>query len=82
MQLGSEMSETIKALGDGVDILAVHQDQSTFARHVYDYVSMHARQAAASDTESWFFVFHPGTDWYPTFYRLNDERPIERQRKK
>jgi hypothetical protein len=77
MKLGTEMSENVKALGDSVDILAVHQDQSAFARHVYDYVSMSARQAAIIDGDSYLFVFHPGTDWYPTFYRLNEEKPID-----
>jgi hypothetical protein len=76
IKLGKEMSENIKALGDSVDILAVHQDQSAFARHVYDYVSMRAQQAAITDGDSYLFVFHPGTDWYPTFYRLNEEKPI------
>lgn len=76
MKLGTEMSENVKALGDSVDILAVHQDQSAFARHVYDYVSMRARQATFTHDNSYLFVFHPGTDWYPTFYRLNEERPI------
>lgn len=78
MKLGTEMSENVKALGDSVDILAVHQDQSAFARHVYDYVSMRARQATVTDDEFYLFVFHPGTDWYPTFYRLNEEKPIGR----
>ncbi|KAK5135357.1 hypothetical protein LTR08_005299 [Meristemomyces frigidus] len=76
MKLGTEISENVKALGDSVDILAVHQDQSAFAGHVYDYVSMRAKQAENVNEECYFFVFHPGTDWYPTFYRLNEERPI------
>jgi hypothetical protein len=70
LKLGGEISEDVKSLSDSVGIVANHMDQAQFAQHVYDFAEMHIALAEGSGRRTFFFIFHPGTDWHPAFMQL------------
>jgi hypothetical protein len=45
-----------------------------FAQHVYDFIEM--RTAECEGYTHRFFVFHPGTIWYPAFRKLRLQTPL------
>jgi len=70
------IKEALEAISANVGVLVAHQNQDTFGKHVYDYVNMRRNQLAASPDGHLFFVYHQGTEWHPSFEKLNHAAPI------
>ncbi|KAK4234265.1 hypothetical protein C8A03DRAFT_47360 [Achaetomium macrosporum] len=52
--------------------------QKDFPCYVYQMVRERLGQTANDPAqEHWFFVFHPDDDWYPGFYHLLEEKPLD-----
>ncbi|KAM5344014.1 hypothetical protein ACJ41O_012551 [Fusarium nematophilum] len=51
--------------------------QRDFPQYVYDMVRERLSQTSVDpDHEHWFFLYHPDTDWYPKFFHLVEEKPL------
>ncbi|KAF4468708.1 hypothetical protein FALBO_4398 [Fusarium albosuccineum] len=51
--------------------------QRDFPQYVYDMIRERLSQTSADpDRDHWFFLYHPDTDWYPKFFHLVEEKPL------
>ncbi|KAF2398333.1 hypothetical protein EJ06DRAFT_532085 [Trichodelitschia bisporula] len=47
-----------------------------FAKQVYKYVAMKAAETAGAQPRHFYFLYHPDTDWHPTFFELVENKPL------
>ncbi|KAH8586637.1 hypothetical protein B0O99DRAFT_643991 [Bisporella sp. PMI_857] len=67
---GSAAAKELGRIADSLDAQTSLKAQSEFARHVYEYIELRCRQVQEDRVEHYFFVYHPDTDWYPSFSRI------------
>lgn len=86
------IAASLKSIDANIGELVNHRNQHDFADHVYDLISMRSEEEAAhelgfhgDDTamaipaphlQSYFFIYHKGTEWWPRFHRLVRDHPI------
>jgi hypothetical protein len=75
LKLGVSIDKSLRTAADNLEAMNARQCQREFHKHVYQYVNMMSHGASP---DTYFFVFHPGTDWYPAFHKMNTERPLAR----
>ncbi|KAF1848781.1 uncharacterized protein K460DRAFT_353723 [Cucurbitaria berberidis CBS 394.84] len=75
LKLGVSIDKSLRTAADNLEAMNARQCQREFHKHVYQYVNMMSHGASP---DTYFFVFHPGTDWYPAFHEMNTERPLAR----
>lgn len=72
MKLGIEISKSLQTSADCMERQVNLKTQEKFGIHVHDYISL----CSKSDHNSWVFVYHPGTDWHPTFFKKLTVEPL------
>ncbi|KAH0429196.1 hypothetical protein CcaCcLH18_08548 [Colletotrichum camelliae] len=77
-KLGGQIQKNVEQISNGVDSLNNHQNQNShsFPRHVHDFIASCTDESFETGEDEYFFVYHPGTDWYPAFNRLLKEYPL------
>lgn len=52
--------------------------QRDFPQYVHDMIRERLIQTSVDpDRDHWFFLYHPDTDWYPKFFHLVEEKPLD-----
>ncbi|KAJ9620217.1 hypothetical protein H2203_007982 [Taxawa tesnikishii (nom. ined.)] len=68
-------ADSMKSSATTLKKISNQAQQGNFSKLVYNFVAMES-ESAYDDVG--VFVFHPGTDWYPGFWELLRDRPLER----
>ncbi|KAF5501651.1 hypothetical protein CGCS363_v007389 [Colletotrichum siamense] len=78
IKLGGQIQKNVEQISNGVDSLNNHQNQKShsFPQHVHDFIASCYDENSEAGEDEYFFVYHPGTDWYPAFNRLLKEYPL------
>ncbi|KAI8298373.1 hypothetical protein K4K59_002883 [Colletotrichum sp. SAR11_240] len=78
VKLGGQIQKNVEQISNGVDALNNHQNQKSrsFPQHVHDFIASCYDENSEAGEDEYFFVYHPGTDWYPAFNRLLKEYPL------
>ncbi|KAF5522226.1 hypothetical protein CGCA056_v006142 [Colletotrichum aenigma] len=61
VKLGGQIQKNVEQISNG---------------HVHDFIASCYDENSEAGEDEYFFVYHPGTDWYPAFNRLLKEYPI------
>ncbi|RSM02016.1 hypothetical protein BHE90_000329 [Fusarium euwallaceae] len=65
-------------MGKSLEAQTALTAQRDFPQYVYDMIRERLSQTAVDpDREHWFFLYHPDTDWYPKFFHLVEEKPLD-----
>ncbi|KAG9187036.1 hypothetical protein G6011_10144 [Alternaria panax] len=75
MKLGVSIDASLRTAADSLEAINARGSQDKFGKHVYRYVEMMTQHSSPDD---YYFVFHPGTDWYPRFNEMNKQYPLPR----
>lgn len=91
-ELGDQVKDiaaSLKSIDANIGELVNHRNQHDFADHVHDFASMRSEQEAAKlgldghdkamttqTPQSYFFIYHKGTEWWPRFYKLVRDHSI------
>ncbi|ORY07013.1 hypothetical protein BCR34DRAFT_570928 [Clohesyomyces aquaticus] len=77
---GAKAAEMLGRVGDVLDAQTGLMAAEKFAQQVWDFVSQRVHETAKVPGERhFFFIYHPDTNWYPAFYKLQrKEGQIER----
>uniref|UniRef100_L2G3W8 Uncharacterized protein n=1 Tax=Colletotrichum fructicola (strain Nara gc5) TaxID=1213859 RepID=L2G3W8_COLFN len=78
VKLGGQIQKNVEQISNRVDSLNNHQNQKShsFPQHVHDFIASCYDENSEAGEDEYFFVYHPGTDWYPAFNRLLKECPL------
>lgn len=72
VKLGVEIAASLKTSADCMVQQTSLMTQEKFGILIHDYVSY----SCQADRTSWIFVYHPGTDWHPAFFKKNAAQPL------
>lgn len=73
--IGQKLDDISKELLDRNSLLVQgSQCEDGFAKHVYQYVKMRIDENGGGEHR--FFVFHPDTNWYPSFHTMIRSNPL------
>ncbi|KAI5855004.1 hypothetical protein GGS23DRAFT_471437 [Durotheca rogersii] len=68
----------LQDISDSLAAQAALMAQRDFPELVYYMIREQLSQTADDpDRDHWFFVYHPDNDWYPRFFHLVEERPLD-----
>ncbi|KAL7623308.1 hypothetical protein AAE478_006989 [Parahypoxylon ruwenzoriense] len=68
----------LEDISDSLRAQAALMAQRDFPELVYYMIREQLAQTSDDpDRDHWFFVFHPDNDWYPRFFHLVEERPLD-----
>jgi hypothetical protein len=75
MKLGVSIDKSLRTAAESLEAMNARGSQDKFGKHVYRYVQMMTEHGSSED---YYFVFHPGTDWYPRFNDMINQNPLPR----
>jgi hypothetical protein len=71
------IKNNLAAISQDLSTIVNFKNQSEFAQHVYDLVKMRSTEVQSTEQKTYLFVYHPGTEWRPRFFALNDAQPLQ-----
>ncbi|GAB7330771.1 hypothetical protein MBLNU13_g02321t1 [Cladosporium sp. NU13] len=75
--LGQTVSEDVKEVNNSMDTLIGLDEPSKLSEHIYNFVRQQAElDGLQPGTKDLFFVYHPGSNWWPEFDKLLKKSPL------
>jgi hypothetical protein len=66
----------LKVISDSTAAQMSLKAPSKFAKQVYRFVQMRLAQTGRDSKNHWFFIYHPDTDWHPSFHKRLSKRKL------